>query len=433
MPLELGDHVWFWNGNISFDKNIPRAQWFPGSNPSDPNDYLGHGKEIYNYVIHADEIARGRPHMRNYEGSFAWLNNNPGNLTGVPGGPDFGQYAGKFNWHNFLIFPTWADGYNAIALLLRSPSYASLSILDAFRKYAPASDGNHPEEYADAVAAALEVDVSMVVGDLDDTQMLAMQDKIQDIEGAIPGDSLAWDSDEIPQEIAELLPSGVRQARRPQAMRANGANGFTIDVSAPVDISGFTSGLGGPNQGGHGGPNWYIHYGMDIGAEEGTPVYAAFDGHITKFKPHDPATDSGRVYGAQIFMRAPNDMMGGFYTHITDVPDGLGVNSVVSRGDYLGRVLQFSGIPAHLHLALVEIIGGAPGGQYLGVDLYQFFLNLETSEPDTIVPVQFSQDGSPPEPVLRTTRIGALSPKQTAVLLQSKGKSFVARVQHLGT
>jgi len=99
-------------------------------------------EEKFNYVIHADEIARGRPHMRNHEGSFAWLNNNPGNITGVLGGPNFGQYPGKFNWHNFLIFPMWADGNNAIAMLLRTPTYVNLSILDAFKKYAPESDGN---------------------------------------------------------------------------------------------------------------------------------------------------------------------------------------------------------------------------------------------------------------------------------------------------
>jgi hypothetical protein len=119
MTLELGDHVWYWNGNISLDKNIPSAQWFPGSNPYDPNDYQGHGREIYNYVIHADEIARGRPHMRNHEGNFAWLNNNPGHYW-RSGWPNFGQYPGKFNWHSFLIFPMWADGYNAIAMLLRT-------------------------------------------------------------------------------------------------------------------------------------------------------------------------------------------------------------------------------------------------------------------------------------------------------------------------
>ena len=174
---------------------------------------------------------------------------------------------------------------------------------------------------------------------------------------------------------------------------------FDIEISAPVDQSGFTGGLGGPNQGDHVGPDWYNQYGMDIGAGEGTQVYAAFDAHITKFQPHDPASDTGKVYGAQIFMRAPNDGMGAFYTHITDTPDGLSAGSTVARGDLLGTIISAGGISAHLHIALVEIVGGLPGGQYTGVDdLYQFFLDLEKTEPGTVVPVTFPQDGSPPVP-----------------------------------
>jgi murein DD-endopeptidase MepM/ murein hydrolase activator NlpD len=405
MTLELGDHVWYWNHRISLDKNIPRAQWFPGSNPADQNDYQGHGKEIFNFVIHSDEIARGRPHMRLYEGSFAWLNNNPGNITGLPGGADWGQYPDKFNWHNFLIFPTWGAGYDAIALVLRSPNYVDLSILNAFKKYAPESDGNNPVAYANAVAAALGVPVSTPVGDLDDGQMMVMQDKIQEIEGVIPGASLAWDSDEIPIEISELLPVFVRKYSRPRAVVQASAP-FTMVMTAPVDASGFTQGYGGPNQGGHQGPSWYIQYGMDIGGAEGTPVYAAFDGHVTKYQPHNPAADSGRVYGAQIFIRSPNDMMGGFYTHLTDVADGLAYGSNVAVGDFLGRIHKFGGIPPHLHLALVEIIGGAPNGQYKGFDLYRFFMSLQTNDPDAFVPVQFWQDGRPPEPLVRQARIG---------------------------
>jgi murein DD-endopeptidase MepM/ murein hydrolase activator NlpD len=405
MTLELGDHVWYWNSNISLDKDIPRADWFPGSNPGDATDYQGHGTEIYNFVIHADEIARGRPQMLNYEGSFSWLDNNPGNITGRPGGPDFGQYPNKFNWHNFLIFPTWQAGYDAIAQLLRSSTYVDLSILDAFKKYAPESDGNNPVAYANAVANYLQVPVSTIVGDLDDTQMLAMQDKITEIEGPRAGASLSWDSDEIPPEIADLLPKSIRQARRPRMILPRGGP-FSIAISAPVDPSGFTSGLGGPNQGDHVGPNWYNQFGMDLGAKQDTPVYAAFDGHITRFKPHVRASDNIKEYGAQIFMRAPNDMMGGFYTHLTDVPKGLGVNSTVARGDLLGRVFKFQAVASHLHLALVEIIGGAPGGQYLGVDIYPFFLDLEAAEPDTVVAVEFNQDGSPPEPVWRAARVG---------------------------
>ncbi len=168
---------------------------------------------------------------------------------------------------------------------------------------------------------------------------------------------------------------------------------FTINMSSPLP-SGFTSGLGGPNTGGHLPPNWYIQYGMDLGASVGTEVRAAFDAHITKFNPHIPSRDTSKVYGAQLFMRSPNDMMGGFYTHITGVPDELGVDSPVTRGDLLGKVYSFGGTPAHLHLALVEIIGGGPGGQYTGVNLYQQF--LDTANKNTVFSVTFNQDGSLP-------------------------------------
>ena len=82
---------------------------------------------------------------------------------------------------------------------------------------------------------------------------------------------------------------------------------------------------------------------------------------------------------------------------------------MVARGDLLGRVHGFGGISPHLHLALVEIIGGAPGGQYIGVDLYQFFLGLQSADPETVVAIQFWQDGSAPEPIWRTARVGVVS------------------------
>ena len=175
---------------------------------------------------------------------------------------------------------------------------------------------------------------------------------------------------------------------------------FDIDISAPVDPSGFGSAwLGGPNEGGHVGPDWYIRCGMDLAGTEGTPVYAAFDAHITRFQPDQPVPADSKVYGAQIFMRAPNDGMGAFYTHLTDVPAELGIGSKVTRGDLLGTVLAHGGITPHLHLALVEIIGGLPGGEYRGVEnLYEFFRDLHAADPGTVVPVTFMQDGTPPEP-----------------------------------
>jgi len=165
------------------------------------------------------------------------------------------------------------------------------------------------------------------------------------------------------------------------------AASFTIDMSSPFR-SGWTGGLGGPGSGGHVSSDWFIQFGMDLGVAEGTEVLAAFDGHVTRFLPHTPADDTSKKYGAQLFMRSDNDMMGGFYTHFTDSPSFV-VGQSITRGTRLGKTLR-----NHLHLALVEIIGGAPGGTYRGVDLYRHFLALRDST--LSISVTFNQDGSPP-------------------------------------
>lgn len=215
MALESGDHIWYYDGQgnefavageqTSTDRDIPRLQWFPTANPNDPNDYKNNGIHIFNFVLYDAELRWGQPHMRNKPGSFAWLNNNPGNLTGVPNGANFGQFPNKFNWHNFLIFPNHDAGFAAIAAFLRQGPYPSLSILEAFRKYAPASDGNTPDQYAADVAAAAGVGTDTLVGDLDDTQMLQMQQKIEKIEGSVPGTSRPHNSPDIPATIQALI------------------------------------------------------------------------------------------------------------------------------------------------------------------------------------------------------------------------------------
>ncbi|WP_052914277.1 hemopexin repeat-containing protein [Protofrankia coriariae] len=216
--LVPGDHVWYYNGQISTDRDIPRAVWFPGS--QSPTDYLGHGDEIFNFVIHADAIYRGRPHMRGREGTYAWLNNNPGNITGVPGGTDYGQYRDKFNWHRFIIFPTRQAGYDAIAAFLRQASYPAkttgvrqwpagryrdLGITEAFHRYAPAEDGNDPDSYGAAVAAAAGVSTTTLISELTDAQMAHMQNKIAEIEGAVPGVIFAPDSADLPDAVRAAL------------------------------------------------------------------------------------------------------------------------------------------------------------------------------------------------------------------------------------
>ena len=60
--LEPGDHVWYWNGNSSTAKSIPRDDWFPGHS-ADPLDYQGNGGKIYNFVIYPDHVKCGQPQM----------------------------------------------------------------------------------------------------------------------------------------------------------------------------------------------------------------------------------------------------------------------------------------------------------------------------------------------------------------------------------
>jgi hypothetical protein len=203
-PLSAGDHVWEWNGRVSMSKEIPRARWFPGS--TGPNDYLGHGREIFEYVVYPDHVKRGQPHMRGGKGSFAWLNNNPGNLTA--GGANVGEYPDKRNWHNFLIFPSREAGMDAIPKFLKANRYGPLSLSGAFRKYAPKGDGkNDPEHYAQSVVDALAGDVTMdtTIDELTEEQLKVVAKAIAKMEGSVPGQELPLTDPSLPTAISSQL------------------------------------------------------------------------------------------------------------------------------------------------------------------------------------------------------------------------------------
>jgi len=202
--------VWEWNGKVSRDDNIPQQAWF---STTAPNDYGGHGKEIFHYVVHADSIRRGRPHMLGLEGTWAWLNKNPGNLTA--GGRSVGEYPGKRNWHGFLVFPTEDVGFAAIPRFLEFNGYFPLSIRDAIKKYAPRGDGrNKPEHYAQHIVDALAgttttdgqpVTMETTLATLTDTQMIEVQKAIRTMEGTVAGVELSRDDPRLPDAVRALL------------------------------------------------------------------------------------------------------------------------------------------------------------------------------------------------------------------------------------
>lgn len=202
--LGAGDHVWYWNGNVSTEKSIPQKAWF---GTSAPNEYGDHGKEIYEFVIYENTVKRGQPHMRNSKGSFAWLNNNPGNLTA--GGTNVGEYPSKRNWHNFIIFPTPEAGLAGIPTFLKANGYGPLSIAAAFKKYAPKGDGkNDPTHYAQSVADATGVSIDTKLQDLSDDQLAEVAKAIAKMEGTVEGDEWPIGDPQIPAEVAAMLGGG---------------------------------------------------------------------------------------------------------------------------------------------------------------------------------------------------------------------------------
>ena len=158
------------------------------------------------------QAAHGRQPGRPAWGTPAWINNNPGNLSGDKA--DVGQYKGKANWHYFLIFPSYQAGYDAIPKWLKAYGYYSKGILATMRAYAPASDGNDPDRYANDIVTALAgettadgaaITLDTRLEQLSDGQMRKVQDAIVDAEGTVEGTTHARGSENLPWEIRKRL------------------------------------------------------------------------------------------------------------------------------------------------------------------------------------------------------------------------------------
>ena len=90
-------------------------------------------------------------------------NNNPGNIRPTST-PYLGQVGVSNN--NFIIFDNIAWGVRAWLLNFFSSvnNHGTNTILSYVTRYAPASDGNNPEEYAQNISNATGIDVNAVFG-----------------------------------------------------------------------------------------------------------------------------------------------------------------------------------------------------------------------------------------------------------------------------
>jgi peptidoglycan hydrolase-like protein with peptidoglycan-binding domain len=101
------------------------------------------------------------------QGSLSWINNNPGNLV----------YEGQQNAcpsnGRFAKFVTYQDGYDAMKNLLiwactgqTSLYNAQGSLLDFYSVYAPDSDNNNSNQYAEFVAKTMGISVDTIISTL---------------------------------------------------------------------------------------------------------------------------------------------------------------------------------------------------------------------------------------------------------------------------
>lgn len=96
-----------------------------------------------------------------YPGTRSYRNNNPGNIKfanqpGTTGQDDKG----------FAVFVTYQDGWNALIALIRKriSQHPAWTILDFFMSYAPPSDNNPTQEYAQTVANAVGASSDTQIG-----------------------------------------------------------------------------------------------------------------------------------------------------------------------------------------------------------------------------------------------------------------------------
>ncbi len=137
---------------------------------------------------HKNSVRYTRPDGTQYDkiggsssGSRSWLNNNPGNIRFVGQRDAIGSAGG------FAVYASEEAGMQALINLLKTKNYQNKTIRGAMKRYAPASDGNNPQSYANKVARYVGVSVDTPMSKLTDAQLRKMAERIKQQEGYRPG------------------------------------------------------------------------------------------------------------------------------------------------------------------------------------------------------------------------------------------------------
>ncbi len=115
-------------------------------------------------------------------GSRAWRNNNPGNMR-AGGASVIGKAGG------FAVFSSPKAGGDAMIATFKGDKFQSKTVGDTIKTWAPASDGNDPIGYSDAVTKISGLNLNTKISDLNDEQLCALGKVIEKLEGWKDGES----------------------------------------------------------------------------------------------------------------------------------------------------------------------------------------------------------------------------------------------------
>ena len=130
-----------------------------------------------NRVRYTDSSGRVFIHSK---GSWAWRNNNPGNIRKPCKDTKFEGIIGYAG--GFLVFSSFDAGFKALQILLKKPFYQNLSLFDAVEKYDPAKDKNDVKNYRIILVQVTKIDLDTKLKSLSEVQFLLLCQAVQRVE-----------------------------------------------------------------------------------------------------------------------------------------------------------------------------------------------------------------------------------------------------------
>ncbi len=127
-------------------------------------------------VVYVD----GKKRLVKTGGTRSWRNNNPGNIKSGAHSRIHGSIG---SIGGFAVFPTYDEGREALARLLKRRDYQEKTIFDMVSSYAPKEDQNDPEQYRKIIRQKTGLNIDRRLRDLSEKEILKLVQAIQEIEG----------------------------------------------------------------------------------------------------------------------------------------------------------------------------------------------------------------------------------------------------------